>query len=309
MRRLVLAIVILLGINISNIWAGNSSSNSSNVRYVKAPRFARPLLEKWISEYSKTQPGIEFQIAKGGQDDIDLNVVFDNQGVNTEGFSRAVVYFGEFAVLPITASGSEAAKVLEGKHLNSKKLKQLYFLNDDFDEDVKKIKQFEKLVIYSGSNATSVTSSFAHNFGEESSNFRGKRISGDDLFLTTALTKDPLGVSFNALPNIFDLKSRHIKSNLSIIGIDVKKSLESSFSDNATLDDLIGVLEEGKVQEVAVEKIGVSYNQADDAVNQFLQWVLTAGVKYNHEFGLLNLDNKLAQVQIDKVKNILTAQK
>ena len=309
MRRLVLAIVVLLGINISNIWAGNNSSNSSNVRYVKAPRFARPLLEKWISEYSKTQPDIEFQIAKGGQDDIDLNVVFDNQGVNTEGFSRAVVYFGEFAVLPITASGSEAAKVLEGKHLNSKKLKQLYFLNDDFDEDVKKIKQFEKLVIYSGSNATSVTSSFAHNFGEESSNFRGKRISGDDLFLTTALTKDPLGVSFNALPNIFDLKSRHIKSNLSIIGIDVKKSLESSFSDNATLDDLIGVLEEGKVQEVAVEKIGVSYNQADDAVNQFLQWVLTAGVKYNHEFGLLNLDNKLAQVQIDKVKNILTAQK
>lgn len=309
MRRLVLAIVVLLGINISNIWAGNSSSNSSNVRYVKVPRFARPLLEKWISEYSKTQPGIEFQIAKGGQDDIDLNVVFDNQGVNTEGFSRAVIYFGEFAVLPITASGSEAAKVLEGKHLNSKKLKQLYFLNDDFDEDVKKIKQFEKLVIYSGSNATSVTSSFAHNFGEESSNFRGKRISGDDLFLTTALTKDPLGVSFNALPNIFDLKSRHIKSNLSIIGIDVKKSLENSFSGNATLDELISVLEDGKVQEVAVDKIGVSYNQTDEAVNQFLQWVLTAGVKYNHEFGLLNLDNKLAQVQIDKVKNILTAQK
>ena len=309
MRRLVLAIVVLLGINISNIWAGNNSSNSSNVRYVKAPRFARPLLEKWISEYSKTQPDIEFQIAKGGQDDIDLNVVFDNQGVNTEGFSRAVVYFGEFAVLPITASGSEAAKVLEGKHLNSKKLKQLYFLNDDFDEDVKIIKQFEKLVIYSGSNATSVTSSFAHNFGEESSNFRGKRISGDDLFLTTALTKDPLGVSFNALPNIFDLKSRHIKSNLSIIGIDVKKSLENSFSGNATLDELISVLEDGKVQEVAVDKIGVSYNQTDEAVNQFLQWVLTAGVKYNHEFGLLNLDNKLAQVQIDKVKNILTAQK
>ena len=317
MRSIVLALVVVLGISVNNIWAGNnsggtsSSSNSSNVRYVKAPRFARPLLEKWISEYSKTQPGVEFQIAKGSnnQGNIDLNVVFDDQDGKTEDFSHSVVYFGEFAVLPITASGSEAAKVLEGKHLNSKKLKQLYFLNDEFDEDVKKIKQFEKLVIYSGSNATSVTSSFAHNFGEESSNFRGKRISGDDLFLITALAKDPLGVSFNALPNIFDLKSRHIKSNLSIIGIDVKKSLESSFSDNATLDDLIGVLEEGKVQEVAVEKIGVSYNQTDDAVNQFLQWVLTTGIKYNHKYGLLNLDNKLAQVQIDKVKNILTAQK
>ena len=310
MKKIALAIAVLFSINISNIWAEETSTNASSVRYVKAPRFARPLVEKWITEYAKTQSDVEFQIAKGNQsqDNIALNIVFDNQNTESEDFSR-VIYFGEFAVLPITASGSEAAKVLEGKHLNSKKLKQLYFLNDDFDEDVKKNKQFEKLVIYSGSNATSVASSFAHNFGEESSNFRGKRISGDDLFLNTALSKDPLGVSFNALPNIFDLKSRHIKNDLTIIGIDVKKSLEDSFSDKATLDELILALENGKVSEVAVEKIGVSYNQNDDAVNKFLEWVLTDGTKFNHEFGLLNLDNKLTQVQIDKVKTEFTAQK
>ena len=310
MKKIALAIAVLFSINISNIWAEGNSTNASSVRYVKAPRFARPLVEKWITEYAKTQPGVEFQIAKGNQNqgNVDLNVVFDNQDTKSEDFSR-VIYFGEFAVLPITASGSEAAKVLEGKHLNSKKLKQLYFLNDDFDEDVKKIKQFENLVIYSGSNATSVASSFAHNFGEESSNFRGKRISGDDLFLNTALSKDPFGVSFNALPNIFDLKSRHIKNDLTIIGIDVKKSLEDSFSDKASLDELILALENGKVSEVAVEKIGVSFNQNDDAVNQFLSWILSQGTKYNHEYGLLNLDNKLTQAQIEKVKTEFTAQK
>ena len=310
MKKIALTIAVLFSISINNIWAEETSTNASSVRYVKAPRFARPLVEKWITEYAKTQPDVEFQIAKGNQsqDNIALNIVFDNQNTEREEFSH-VVYFGEFAVLPITASGSEAAKVLEGKHLNSKKLKQLYFLNDDFDEDVKKNKQFDKLVIYSGSNASSVATSFAHNFGEESSNFRGKRISGDDLFLNTALAKDPLGVSFNALPNIFDLKSRHIKENLTIIGIDVKKSLEDSFSDKASLDELILALENGKVSEVAVEKIGVSYNIADDAVNQFLSWVLAQGTKYNHEFGLLNLDNKLAQAQINKVKTEFTAQK
>ena len=311
MKRIVLTIAVLLSINISSVWAEGNSTNTSSVRYVKAPRFARPLVEKWISEYAKTQPGVEFQIAKGNQNqgNVDLNVVFDSKDTKTKDFSHIVVYFGEFAVLPITASGSEAAKVLEGKHLNSKKLKQLYFLNDDFEEDVKKIKQFEKLVIYSGSNATSVASSFAHNFGEENSNFRGKRISGDDLFINTALLKDPLGVSFNALPNIFDLQSRHIKSNLTLIGIDVKKNLEKNFSDEATLDEVIAALENGKIQEVAVEKIGVSYNIADDAVNQFLNWILTAGTKYNHEYGLLNLDNKQSQAQIEKVKSEFTAQK
>lgn len=304
MKRIALTIAVLLSINISTIWAegalaGESSpesnaANTSSVRYVKAPRFARPLVEKWITEYAKTQPGVEFQISKGNQNqgDVDLNVVFDNQTANTKVFSHNVVYFGEFAVLPITASGSEAARVLEGKHLNSKKLKQLFFLNDDFDEDVKKVKAFENIIIYSGSNATSVAASFAHNFGEESSSFRGKRISGDDLFLNTALSKDPLGVSFNALPNIFDLQSRHIKSDLTIIGIDVKKDLEDTFSDKATLDEVITVLENGKVSEVAVEKIGIRYNESDDAVNHFLQWVLENGTKYNHEYGLLNLSKK-----------------
>jgi hypothetical protein len=310
MKRLALTIAVLLSINISTIWAEGNSTNTSSVRYVKAPRFARPLVEKWITEYAKTQPGVEFQIAKGNQNqgNIDLNVVFDNQDTKPQDFSH-IVYFGEFAVLPITASGSEAAKVLEGKHLNSKKLKQLYFLNDDFDEDVKKNKQFEKLIIYSGSNATSVAASFAHNFGEESSSFRGKRISGDDLFLNTALSKDPLGVSFNALPNIFDLQSRHIKNDLTIIGIDVKKNIEENFSDKATLDELISVLENGKISEVAVEKIGVNYNQGDDAINHFLEWVLENGTKYNHEFGLLNLDQKVTETQIQQVKTHFTAQK
>ena len=310
MKKLALTIAVLLSINVSNIWAEQNSTNASSVRYVKAPRFARPLVEKWITEYAKTQPGVEFQIAKGNQNqgNIDLNVVFDNQDTKPEDLSHTVVYFGEFAVLPITASGSEAAKVLEGKHLNSKKLKQLFFLDDEFDEDVKKIKQFEQLVIYSGSNTSSVASSFAHNFGEESSNFRGKRISGDDLFLNTALAKDPLGVSFNALPNIFDLQSRHVKSNITIIGIDVKKNLEENFSDKATLDELITILENDRVSEVAIEKIGVSYNEADETLNQFLQWVLTHGTKYNHEYGLLNLDNKVAQVEKEKINNSLTAQ-
>ena len=236
-------------------------------------------------------------------------MVFDNQATKPVDFSHALVYFGEFAVLPITASGSEAAKVLEGKHLNSKKLKQLYFFDDDFDENVKKVKQFEKLVIYSGSNATSVAASFARNFGEESSNFRGKRIAGDDLFLNTALQKDPLGVSFNALSNIFDLKSRHLKSDLSLVGIDVKHDLAQSFSDNGTLDEVLNALENDKVSEVAIERIGLNYNIADEAVARFLEWILNNGTKYNHEYGLLNLDSKSAIAEVGKIKNTLTAQK
>ena len=312
MKKIAFTIALVLSLGLSNAWAeGNGVNNTnSDVRTIKSPRFARPLVEKWIEEYAKTEPGVVFQIVKGSgnQENIDLNIVSDNQNNSTQDFSQ-IVYFGETAVLPVTARSSEAARLLEGKHLNTKKLKQLFFLNDDFEEEVKKNKTFEEIIIYSGSNASSVTSSFAHNFGEETSSFRGKRISGDDLFLNTALQKDPLGVSINALSNIFDLKSRHLKSDLSLVGLDLKKELENSFSDNGTLDDVLNILENGKISEVTIEKVGISFNNADDTVNRFLQWVLENGTKYNHEYGLLNLDRKETSTQIEKVKSVLTAQK
>ncbi len=77
-----------------------------------------------------------FQIAKG-KGDADLTVsVVDQQDKSTD-LIKQRVYIGETAVLPITARSSEAAKLLEGKHLNAKKLKQLFFLNDEFEEEVK----------------------------------------------------------------------------------------------------------------------------------------------------------------------------
>ncbi len=309
MKKLVSIIAVAFILGLTNIWAEGNEVKTSSVRYIKSPRFVRPLVEKWIEEYAKTEPGVVFQIVRGSanQDNIDLNVVSDYQNNSTD-FSH-VIYFGETAVLPITARSSEAARLLEGKHLNSKKLKQLFFLSDDLDEDVKKIKAFENIIVYSGSNASSVASSFAHHFGEESSSFRGRRISGDDLFLNTALSKDPLGVSFNTLSNIFDLNNRHLKNDISLISLDVKKELADSFSDEGSLDDVLNILESGKISEIVIEKVGVSYNQADDAVNQFLQWVLDSGIKYNHEYGLLNLDRKETSTQLDKVRTVLTAQK
>ena len=108
MKKIALTIAVLfsisISISISNIWAeGNGvndvnevkGTNNTTVRTIKAPRFARPLVEKWIKEYAKTQPGVEFQIAKG-QGNSDLNVVLDDKN-----FSQ-IVYFGETAVLPIT---------------------------------------------------------------------------------------------------------------------------------------------------------------------------------------------------------------
>jgi hypothetical protein len=298
MKKVLLTIAAILTLGLGNVLAEENHTNS--VRTIKSPRFARPLVEKWIEEYAKTEPGVTFQIAKG-QGESDLSVAIADQQEKTQDLFSHWIYIGETAVLPITARSSEAARLLEGKHLNAKKLKQLFFLNDDFEEDVKQNKAFEAITIYSGSNATSVAGSFAHNFGEESTNFRGKRIAGDDLFLNTAIAKDPLGVSFNTLSNIFDLQSRRLKSDLSLVGLDLKKDVAVSFSDKGSLDEVLTILETEKPAEVTVGKVAITYNGTDEAVSRFLQWVLENGTKYNHQYGLLNLNQKELSAQVSYV--------
>ena len=295
MRKRILVIAAMLSLGLMNVLAENNSTN--NVRTIKAPRFARPLVEKWIEEYAKTEPGVVFQIANG-EGVSDLGVALESWE-KVDNFCQ-LLYIGETAVLPITARSSEAARLLEGKHLNAKKLKQLFFLGDEFDDEVKN-KVFERITVYSGSNARSVASSFAHNFGEEETNFRGRRIAGDDLFLNVAISKDPLGVTFNTLSNIFDLKSRQLKNDLTLVGLDLKKEVANSF--NGTLDEILSVLESGKPAEVAIEKVAITSNNNDEAVSRFLQWVLENGTKYNHQYGLLNLDNKELIAQVNKIGN------
>ena len=116
-------------------------------------------------------------------------------------------------------------------------------------------------------------------------------------------------MTFNTLSNIFDLESRQLKSELSLVSLDLKKELETSFNGNGTLDDVLNILESSKSAEVAIERVGITINNPDEAVNRFLQWVLENGTKYNHEYGLLNLDNKVAEAEIKKVTNTFTAQR
>ena len=105
MKRIVLTIAAILTLGLGNVLAEENHTN--NVRTIKSPRFARPLVEKWIEEYAKTEPGVTFQIAKG-QGESNLSVAIADQQEKSQDLFSHLIYIGETAVLPITARSSEA---------------------------------------------------------------------------------------------------------------------------------------------------------------------------------------------------------
>lgn len=291
--------------------AGNEEqANTSNTTYyINAPRFVRPLIEKWISEYKKVRPEANFAIAKtpDAKANSTLTIQLTDSKVAKDD-NKKIAYFGSYAILPITAKNSEVDKALSNQELNAKKLKAIYFENEDLDEQEKKNK-FNNITVYSGNNTESVSKEFAAFYGKDASSFRGKRIVGDDQFLNSALVKDPQGVSFNALSNIYDLTSRKAKTNIAILNPGYTKEEKAAINETNNIDNLLEVLENNKDTQIPVEKIGFAYPVTNIEATSFLAWILTQGEQYNHQFGLLRLDSKLVAQQAKSLPNRLTAQK
>ena len=293
--------------------AGNdgqtNSSNTGTIYYIDAPRFVRPLIEKWISEYKQVRPEANFAIAKTPAAKVNSILTIQlSDPKATKDNNKKIAYFGSYAILPITAKNSEVEKSLGNQELNAKKIKTIYFENEDLDEQDKKNK-FNDIVVYSGNNNQSISQEFAAFYGKDASSFRGKRIVGDDQFLNSAISKDPQGITFNTLSNIYDLSSRKAKANIVILNPGYTKEEKVAINETNNIDNLLEVLENNKDTQIPVEKIGFAYLVTNIEATSFLSWILTQGEQYNHQFGLLRLDSKLVAQQAKSLPNRLTAQK
>ena len=181
------------------------------------------------------------------------------------------------------------------------------FVNEDFEEHpVKKDNSDDKIIIYTGNNNLSVSIPYASYFGKEASSFKGRRIVGGDVFLNIAIQKDPNGLTLNAIPNLYDIQSRRLKNDLSIIPLNLNKDQQTALS---SLDALLAILENTNVEGIPVEKIGFTYKNDNDALNKFVAWILEVGETYNHQYGLLQLKAKDVSKEMSKTKNLLTVEK
>ena len=259
----------------------NSAEAQTQIVNIKAPGFARPLVERWIAEYQKINSDLSFQL--GQKKDNTITFVLEERGEKKE----ETVFFGRYAIVPFTGKDSEAAALIAKKKLNDKRIKNLLFEKDDLSEE-KSDKLEGKLHIYTGAQSFSVALPYAAAYGLTAADYRGKRIQGDDRFLNKAVGEDAWGLGISALGNLYDLQSRHLKEQLQVASLDDSKKIDLT----ASLDEVLEALETHTVEGIDVEKIGFAFDVNNLQLNRFVNWVLTEGQQYLHEYGLLTLSQK-----------------
>lgn len=259
----------------------NSAEAQTQTVNIKAPGFVRPLVERWIAEFQKINSDLSFQL--GQKKDNAITFVLEEKGEKKE----ETVFFGRYAIVPFTGKDSEAAALIAKKKLNDKRIKNLLFEKDDLSEE-KSDKLEDKLHIYTGAQSFSVALPYAAAYGLTAADYRGKRIQGDDRFLNKAVGEDAWGLGISALGNLYDLQSRRLKDQLQVASLDDSKKIDLT----ASLDEVLEALETHTVEGIDVEKIGFAFDVNNLQLNRFVNWVLTDGQQYLHEYGLLTLSQK-----------------
>jgi ABC-type phosphate transport system substrate-binding protein len=286
----------LAGAAVINPAKADGGDENRQVIYIESAKYTLPLVEKWIAEYNKTNPGVQVRHAGKDVRTADLRIVANAEADNSGEEGKVITYVGRSALLPVTAKDNPLHEQISKRRFGKKELKKLFFSEDLFEEESdKKDPLQEQLTVYSGNSAASAAPLFASHFGQTIAGFRGKKILGDDIYLLQAISKDPTGVTFNNLSYIYDLKDRQLKDEIALLPLNVKKE-QSEIIRSENLDETLSLLENEKVELVPVHHIGFAYD-AQSGAKDFLKWILSEGQKFNHEFGFLQLDEKTLSYQ------------
>jgi phosphate transport system substrate-binding protein len=266
---------------------------------ISGTRFTYPLLEKWVEEFKKSNPQarIKLQYNKAANDSINLSVIAHTPSKGESKPDEVYLKVSKYALLPIANERNADLKKAFKKGFKQEDLKKIFF-NDSssyFQENTKK--QFSSTV-YARTGIACSSIAFAHHFGFLPSEIKGKKISGEDQYLTSAIQKDTTGLTYNNLGYIFDLRQRVPVKGIKVVPIDLNENgkidKEEQIFDN--LDNVTNYLEEN-LGDKSIPTDYISFifkkNAANETLNKFVNWVLTEGQQYNHSYGFLNNDKNL----------------
>ncbi|NIJ55069.1 hypothetical protein [Dyadobacter arcticus] len=285
--------------------SGFAQETADNKVIITGVRFAYPLVEKWIKDYTALHPSSQIVIETRTITDpqkYDLLIEAYDQDKEVKE-TREYISLGRYALLPVANAKSAFAKEYGEKGLNEKTYKQIFF-HDIYAEKDKTLPT--GYTIYTRLQKAGAPLTFAKYFGYEQQDIKGKAIAGADEHLIKALLKDETGVSYTTPGLAYDLQTRKPVEGITVIPIDLdgngRISKEEKVLDN--LDGVLTSLENEKIKNVPIEYIHFSIDKhnSNPEAKKFLLWVAANADKDLRQFGYLKPDAKRLEQEKEKLE-------
>lgn len=288
-------ILLAAGLSLAAAPTVFAQESTDNKVIITGVRFAYPIVDKWIKEYTAANPKAQIVIETRTITDpqkYDLLIEAYDQDKEVKE-TREYISVGRYALIPVANAKSAFAKEYSDKGLNEKSYKQIFFHDIYAEKDKSLTTQY---TIYTRLQKAGAPLTFARYFGYEQQNIKGKAIAGADEHLIKALLKDETGITYTTPGLAYDLASRKPVEGLSIIPVDLdgngRVSKEEKSLEN--LDQVLGALEAEKIKNVPIADLHFSIDKhnSNPEAKKFLLWVAANADKDLHQFGYLKADAK-----------------
>ena len=284
----------------------NTQSNNTSVIKITGTKFPFAIMQKWIDTYSKTHPGVVFELSKSiPLDSADLMIAahaFKPRELKDE---VTIVAVNRYAQLPIVNSNRIDLKHLQQKGFTQQDLKNIFFA----DKENKTDGLNNPFTIYKRNKKVCASRSFAENVTGSQLEIYGVGVTGDDRSLSAAVKNDLNGISYNNLGLVYNIQTRKVADSIAVIPIDINENgaIDSDEKNYSTLDSVLDFLYKTKSTKIPQENVNVVFNKnnPNKAAIDFLKWIITEGQQYNRVYGFLNLDKSVAREEQAFLNTIL----
>lgn len=261
---------------------------------ISGTKFTYPLIEKWITEYKKTYPTADIQLASKAGESVTIQIIAYHPELATFGENKQITAVSRFALLPVGNGNAPLTQKSLKKGVKKEELKK-YFLEDPEDA-LEQDKDAPRYQVYTRASKVCSSISFASYLGDDAENIVGKGITGDDKNLLEAIKRDPNGITYNNLGYLFDLQTREPLKDFSILPIDLNNNgkLDKDEQIYGNLDQLIGFIEKNpNSKAIPTENVYfiTNKNAENPELKRFVNWTQHEGQAFSKEFGFISLND------------------
>jgi phosphate transport system substrate-binding protein len=305
-------IVVIIGTGCSKKQAESTNSDNGLKGTISiSGAFALyPMTARWAEEFQKIHPDVRIDISAGGagkgMTDVLSGMV--DLGMFSRGIAEAEKAKGVWwiavtqdAVLPTCNSNS-----LFLNNIKTKGFKKQDFIDVFIDGKTKTWNYWANGVktentamnIYTRSDACGAAQMWAEYLGKSQEDLLGTGIFGDP-GIAEAVKNDVLGIGFNNVIYVYDIKTRDKNPGIEIIPIDLNENglIDSDEQVYNKLDDIMTAIQTGKypappARDLYLISKGKPQNRV---VIEFLKWIVTDGQKFVNEAGYVKISEEKLQ--------------
>jgi phosphate transport system substrate-binding protein len=282
--------LFILGFLTLSFQSANAQAKKSEIN-IYGTKFTYPLIEKWIAEYGKLQPGVQIHLISNRTktDSITVKVYAHTleRSEIRENENEATV--GRFALLPVTNDRNAIFQKQFKKGFKPENLKDIFLKKgENWDLDPRDAKNEPKYTVYNKNAQSCISIALANYFGRPASELKGKNINGDEKYLLSAVLRDSTGITFGSLSNIYDQGNRSPIKGIKVLPIDLNNTGKLDIYGN--LDNLLSYLEVAQNKDIPTDYVNFVYNAKNQNpdLEDFIAWIQSKGQDYNHQYGFLN---------------------